>query len=181
MGEHPRFWVAFFIMLLAFAFFTVMSVWMTIQAHAEPMPSRPVVNITDDPGGNVGEYYRKYRAYSEAGTEIHFHGLCASACTLVFLEEFRVGIRACADEGAIFGFHQPFQMTADGKVTRTKSARRETRKLWALWLASLPTPLQKYLKSVRVPSASEGDEQNTMLVIPGIALLPRCPVSVAAS
>ncbi|MBZ9873064.1 hypothetical protein LB542_19645 [Mesorhizobium sp. BR1-1-9] len=178
MGENGRFWVAFGIMLLAFALATVMSVYMVTAAHAEP--GVQVVHITDDPGGSVGEYYRKYKALSDAGTEIHFHGMCASACTMVLFQEF-TGIRACADEGAIFGFHKPFQTKADGKVTRTKSARRETRKLWAMWLSALPDPLHRYLQGVRVPSATDGDETNTMLLIPGRILLPRCPVTVAAS
>jgi hypothetical protein len=178
VGEHPRFWVAFSILLLAFALFTIMSVWMTIQAHADPAPSRPVVNITDDPGGSVMEYYDKYRSYSQSGTEIHFHGMCASACTLVFLKEF-TGIKACADDGAIFGFHKPFQ-EINGKVIRTKSAVRDTRKLWDVWLRALPDPLRKYLQRVHVPSAAEGDEQNTMLILPGSALLPKCPMTVAA-
>lgn len=34
MGEHPRFWIAFGIMLLAFAVCTVMSVYMVTAAHA---------------------------------------------------------------------------------------------------------------------------------------------------
>jgi hypothetical protein len=178
VGENPRFWVAFSILLFAFALFTIMSVWMTVQAHAEPIPAPPIVNITDDPGGSVMEYYDKYRSYSQAGTEIHFHGMCASACTLVFLKEF-TGIKACADDGAIFGFHKPFQ-EINGKVIRTKSAVRDTRKLWDVWLRALPDPLRKYLQRVHVPSAAEGDEQNTMLILPGSALLPKCPMTVAA-
>jgi hypothetical protein len=149
-------------------------------AHAspEPAPAPSVIHITDDPGGNVAEYYRKYQALSNAGAEIHFHGICASACTLIFLKEF-TNIRACADDGAIFGFHKPFQ-EHDGKVVRTKSAIRDTRKLWDVWLRALPDPLRKYLQRVHVPSATEGDEQNTMLILPGSVLLPRCPVSEAS-
>jgi hypothetical protein len=178
VGENPRFWVAFSILLLAFALFTIMSVWMTVQAHADPLPAPPIVHVTDDPGGSVSEYYRKYAALNAAGSEIHFHGMCASACTMVLFTEF-TAIKACADEGAIFGFHKPFTQM-NGKVDRTKSARRATRKLWTAWLAELPLPLRSYLQRVRVPSATEGDEQNTMLVLPASMLLPRCPVSVAA-
>ncbi|MBZ9807711.1 hypothetical protein [Mesorhizobium sp. ESP-6-2] len=181
MGEHPRFWIAFGIMLLAFAFFTVMSVYIVTTAHAETElgPSAPpVVHITDDPGGNVAAYYRKYQALSNAGTEIHFHGICASACTMVLFKEF-TGIRACADEGAIFAFHKPFTQN-NGKIARSKSAKRETRKLWAMWLAALPDPLRKYLQGVHVPSATDGDEQNTLLLLPAGVLLPKCSVTVAA-
>lgn len=177
-----RFLLWFSVLLLALAFFTIMSVTMVIRAHAEPGEaapmSPPVVNITDDPGGSVMTYYQKYRSLNAAGAEIHFHGGCYSACTLVFLKEF-TNIHACADDGAIFGFHKPFQ-ERDGKVVRTKSAVRDTRKVWAMWLRALPDPLRKYLQRVRVPSAAEGDEQNVMLILPGSVLLPKCPMTVAA-
>jgi len=149
-------------------------------AHAspEPAPSPSVIHITDDPGGNVAEYYRKYQALSNAGAEIHFHGICASACTMVLFTEF-TGIKACADEGAVFAFHKPFA-EKDGKIMRSKKAVRETRKLWTMWLDELPQPLRRYLSNVHVPSAAEGDEQNTLLLLPGNVLLPRCPMTVAA-
>jgi hypothetical protein len=180
VGENPRFLVAFGLLLLALAMSAVVLVCLTIRAHAatEPMQSAPVVHITDDPGGNVAEYYRKYQALNASGAEIHFHGLCASSCTIVLFTSFNA-IRACADEGAIFGFHKPFAQQ-NGKVMRTKRAVRETRKLWAAWLEELPNPLRHYLQNARVPSAAEGDEQNTMLMLPASLLLPRCRVEVAA-
>lgn len=143
-----------------------------------PAPSAPVVHITDDPGGNVAVYFKKYQALNAAGAEIHFHGMCASACGMVLFQRFN-NLRACADEGAIFGFHKPFTQQ-NGKVDRTKSARRATRKLWASWLEELPNPLRRYLQGVRVPSATEGDETNTMLIIPASLLLPKCALTVAA-
>ncbi|RWI33391.1 MAG: hypothetical protein EOR13_17710 [Mesorhizobium sp.] len=183
MGEFSwRFLLWFSVLLLALVFFTVMSVTLTIRAHAEPSEgpplSPPIVHITDDPGGSVSEYYKRYKAYSDAGTEVHIHGMCASSCSILLFSSF-TGIRACADEGAIFGFHKPFTQQ-NGNVDRTKSARRATRKLWAAWLEELPNPLRRYLQGVRVPSATEGDEQNTMLIIPASLLLPRCATTVAA-
>lgn len=139
-GEHPRFWVAFSMLLVALALAMFMSVFLTVRAHAEPAPQ--VVHITDDPGGGVAVYYRKYQALSNARTEIHFHGMCASACTMVLFTEF-TGIKACAAEGAIFGFHKPFAMKPDGKVMRSKSAIRAARKIWTAWLQELPNPLRK--------------------------------------
>ena len=179
MGENPRFWIAFGTLLAALALAMFMSVFLTIRAHAEPTPARPIVHITDDPGGSIADYYRKYEALSNAGTEIHFHGICASACTMFLFTSF-TGIRACADEGATFAFHKPFAMKPDGKVMRTKAAIRASRKIWAAWLKELPNPLRKYLSLVRVPSAAEGDEMNTLLLIPGSLLLPKCPMTVAA-
>lgn len=176
MGEHSRFWFAFIVLVLAACMSAVMAVTMVIQAHAESGPQ--VVNISNDPGGSVGEYYRKYKALSDAGTEIHFHGLCASACTMVLFTEF-TGIKACADEDAIFAFHKPFA-PSNGKVLRSKRAVRESRKLWISWLEELPAPLRRYLQKARVPSATEGDEQNTLLLLPASLLLPKCPMTVAA-
>jgi hypothetical protein len=180
VGENPRFLVAFGLLLLALAMSVVMLVCLTIRADAatEPMQSAPVVHIIDDPGGNVAVYYKKYEALNAAGAEIHFHGLCASACTIVLFTSFNA-IRACADEGAIFGFHKPFTQQ-NGKVDRTKAARKATRLLWTAWLKELPNPLRGYLQKARVPSAAEGDETNTMLIIPASLLMPKCALTVAA-
>jgi hypothetical protein len=156
----------------------IFGIWGPAYASVDPHAGSPqVVHVTDDPGGSVGIYYQKYKALSDAGTEIHFHGICASACTIVLFTEF-TGIKACADEGAIFAFHKPFS-EKDGKVVRSKIAVRETRRLWSMWLEELPPQLRRYLKSVHVPSATEGDEQNTLLLLPASLLLPKCPVTVA--
>ncbi|TGV26321.1 hypothetical protein [Mesorhizobium sp. M4B.F.Ca.ET.143.01.1.1] len=180
MGEHPRFWVAFSILLASLALAMFMSVVLTIRAHAAPMPSPPIVHITNDGGGSVTEYYQRYKALSNAGTEIHFHGWCMSACTMFLFTEF-TGIKACADPGAMFGFHKPFQMKSDRKTAlRTKAAVRSARQIWSLYLESLPPLLRQYLKRVRVPSPTAGDETNTMLIIPAEMLLPRCSNTVAA-
>ncbi len=165
--------IAFVIAMLALA------IWGPAYASVDPNAGSPqIIHITDDPGGSVGGYYQKYKALSDAGTEIHFHGMCASACTIVLFTEF-TGIKACADEGAVFAFHKPFSEKR-GKVERSRRAVKETRKLWAMWLEQLPPQLRKYLQSARVPSATEGDEPNTLLLLPASLLLPKCAVSVAA-
>lgn len=178
-GERPRFWIAFGCLLAALALAMFMSVFLTIRAHAEPAPAPPIIHVTDDPGGSVMVYYERYKALNAARAEIHFHGGCFSSCTIILFVEF-TNIRACADEGAIFGFHKPFAMKPDGKVMRSKAAIRAARKIWAAWLKELPDPLRKYLTRVRVPSAAEGDEQNTMLVLPASLLLPKCQVAEAS-
>lgn len=180
-GESPRFWVAFGTLLLTLALCAVMLVVLTIRAHAMPAPplSPPIVHIENDGGGNVAEYYRKYKALSDAGAQIHFHGLCASACTFVLFTEF-TGIKACADPGTLFGFHKPFQLKPDKTVLRTKAAVKSARQIWAMTLESLPPGLRKYLRRVHVPSPTAGDEPNTMLILPAELLLPKCPLTVAA-
>lgn len=178
MGESRAFWVWFCVLILAACLFAFMSVTMAIQAHAEVGPLQ-IVRITDDPGGSVGDYYRKYKAYSDAGTEIHFHGICASACTMVLFKEF-TGIKACADEGVVFAFHKPFGTSPDGSILRSKAEIKASRIIWKMWLASLPDGLHRYLQRSHVPSVYEGAEQNTLLLIPGKYLMPKCPVEVAS-
>ncbi|RUW04063.1 hypothetical protein [Mesorhizobium sp. M1A.F.Ca.IN.020.04.1.1] len=180
MGENPRFWVAFSILLATLALATFMTVFLTIQAHAEIEPQRPlqVIDIQNDGGGSVMTYYKNYKRLSDEGAIIRYRGMCASSCTLVLLKEF-TGIKACAaDAGAFFAFHKPF-ILQDGKVVRTKSAARGARKLWSMWLKSLPDGLHRYLQKAKVPSAAEGDEPNTMLFLPANLLLPKCPTVAA--
>src|SRR5256885_1384293 len=111
MGEHPRFWVAFGMLLLAFALSTVMSVYLVTAAHATVDPhagSLQVIDIQDDPGGNVKAFYDHFAELSKQGAIVRLHGYCASACTLILLREF-TGIKACAaDADAVFAFHKPF-------------------------------------------------------------------------
>lgn len=56
MGEKSRFWIAFSILLLAFAVFTVMSVWMTVEAHAQAQPAcMPYPDLTKTLADAYGE------------------------------------------------------------------------------------------------------------------------------
>lgn len=175
-----RFVVWFCVLLLALVFFTIMSVTMTIRAHAGVGPAASsVIYIDDDHGGNVGEYYRKYEILAVAGAELHFKNGCYSACTFAIFKEFH-NLRLCAESGAVFGFHKPFQMTPDKKVVKTKQARKEAMQIWELQLNSYPDVVAKYLRSVRVPSPTDGDEANVMLLLPADLLMPRCPLTVAA-
>lgn len=148
-------------------------------APSTPAPAAPVVHITDDPGGRVADYYRKYQALNAAGAEVHFHGLCMSACTMILFKEFK-DIRACADEGTTFGFHKPFGTSPDGTILRSKAEVKASRIIWKMWLASLPDGLHRYLQRSHVPSVYEGAEQNTLLLIPGKYLMPKCPVAEAS-
>jgi hypothetical protein len=61
------------------------------------------VRITDDQGGNIGEYWSRYTALRDAGEQIIIDGNCSSACTMV------LGIipheRICVTPNAVLGFH----------------------------------------------------------------------------
>jgi hypothetical protein len=61
------------------------------------------IRVTNDPGGEVSAYVRKYQALRAAGEHIAIDGPCLSACTLF------TGIiprdHVCVTERAALGFH----------------------------------------------------------------------------
>lgn len=171
MGERPGFWIAFFTLLAALSLGVVMLVCTVIGAHASTGPQ--VIDIQDDPGGNVGEYYKRYNGISKAGAVVRIHGYCASACTLILLREF-TGIKACAvDEQVVFAFHKPFEIHGN-KIVKSKKLIRTTRAIWADMLAHFPYDVYRLLKDARIPSATEGDSPDDMFVVPAIFFLPKC-------
>jgi hypothetical protein len=68
-----------------------------------PQTAAAAVRITDDRGGNIGQYWSRYTALRDAGERIIIDGTCSSACTLV------LGIvprdRICVTQNAVLGFH----------------------------------------------------------------------------
>jgi len=176
-GERPSFWVSIGVMLLALSCLVVMFVYSITAAHAaiDPAETSPrIIDIQNDPGGNVAEYYNNFKKLSEAGTIVRLHGYCASACTLVLLREY-TGIKACAaDENAIFAFHKPYMFDKRGKIVHTKASIRTARAMWAEMLAHFPYDVWNLLKDARIPSASEGDSQDDLFTVPVIFFLPKC-------
>lgn len=175
MDENPRFWVVFSILCAAIALCAVMSLYMVTAAHASTGPVAPqIIDVQDDPGGNVLKYYKNYQELSKQGAIIRLHGFCASACALVLLREY-TGIKACAaDERAFFAFHKPFAFDKSKKILKTKAAIRVSRAMWAEMLADFPYDVYNLLKDARIPSASEGDSPNDLFVVPAIFFVPKC-------
>lgn len=176
MGENPRFWVVFSLWFAAIAVGCVMLLYHVTAAHAatEPTPTVPqVIDIQNDPGGDMMERYKAYQEISKEGTVIRLHGYCASACTLVLLREF-TGIKACATTDAIFAFHKPYMLDKRQKIVKTKKAIRDTRAVWAQWMAHFPYDVYNLLKDARIPSVTEGDSQNDMFIVPAIFFVPAC-------
>jgi hypothetical protein len=177
MGETPRFWVAFGILLSALALSAVMLVILTINAHAATEPAQAIVDINNSPGGNLKEFYQNYKKLSDEHTVVRLHGYCASACTLLLLREF-TGIKACAaDERAIFAFHKPFTFDAHHNIVKTKTAARVSRAMWAEMLADFPYDVYNLLKDARIPSASEGADPSDLFVVPAFFFVPKCEVA----
>ena len=166
--------------------FVLIAVWLALvatliyshPAHAAVDPragsSPQVIDIQDSPGGNVAEFYTNYQKLSKEGAVIRLHGYCASACTLVLLREF-TGIKACAvDQDVVFAFHKPFALDKHHHPVKTKASVRVAREMWAAMLAAMPYDVYMLLKDARIPSASEGDSENDVFVVPAIFFLPRC-------
>ena len=70
---------------------------------AAPSTASAEVRITNDPGGEVSSYVRKYEQLRNSGDRVVVDGPCLSACTLL------LGIiphdRICVTQQAVFGFH----------------------------------------------------------------------------
>lgn len=147
-------------------------VYAAVDPHEGSTPQ--VIDLKDDPGGNVKTYYEHFSELSRQGAIIRLHGYCASACTLVLLREL-TGIKACAAEpDAVFAFHKPYAFDKRQRILKTKAAIRISRAMWAAMLAAMPYDVWNLLKDARIPSSSEGDSPNDVFVVPAIFFLPRC-------
>ncbi len=158
--------------LAAVAFYALLG---PANAAIDPGESLPhIIDLQNDPGGNVAEYYNNFKKLSKQGTIVRLHGYCASACTLVLLREY-TGIKACAaDENAIFAFHKPFMFDTHHKIVKTKKTIKETRALWEQMLVSFPYDVYQVLKDARIPSATEGDSPNDLFTVPAFFFVPKC-------
>jgi hypothetical protein len=89
--------------LAAVAIPLLLSVWSASAA----------VRITDDRGGQIGEYLSKYHALREKGDRVEIDGTCASACTML------LGViprnRICVTPRAVLAFHSAWTPTSEGE------------------------------------------------------------------
>jgi hypothetical protein len=71
------------------------------------------VRITDDGGGQIGEYLTKYHALRKNGDRVEIDGTCASACTML------LGViprnRICITPHAVLAFHSAWTPTSEGE------------------------------------------------------------------
>ena len=86
-------------------------------------PTLATVRITDDRGGQIGEYLSKYHALRENGDRVEIDGTCASACTML------LGViprnRICVTPRAVLAFHSAWTPTSGGPCI-TRPAVRAT-------------------------------------------------------
>src|ERR1700681_3097596 len=71
------------------------------------------VRISDDRGGQIGAYLKKYHALRENGERVMIDGTCASACTML------LGViprnRICVTPRAVLAFHSAWNPTSEGE------------------------------------------------------------------
>jgi len=94
------------------------------------------VRITDDHGGNIGEYWSRYTALRDFGEQIVIDGKCSSACTMV------LGIvphdRICVTANAVLGFHAAWRPGFLGIPVINQPA---TQALWNMY----PIPIRQWI------------------------------------
>jgi hypothetical protein len=93
-----------------------------MTSGAAPNPAATTVRITDDRGGNIGEYWSRFTALRDAKEQIIIDGICSSACTMV------LGIvprdRICVTENATLGFHAAYRQGFLGSRVVNEPATR---------------------------------------------------------
>jgi hypothetical protein len=71
------------------------------------------VRISDDRGGQIGDYLDKYHALRESGDRVEIDGTCASACTML------LGViprnRICVTPRAVLAIHSAWTPTSEGE------------------------------------------------------------------
>jgi hypothetical protein len=75
------------------------------------------VRISDDRGGQIGDYLARYQALRENGDRVMIDGTCASACTML------LGLiprnRICVTPRAVLAFHSAWTPTSEGEQIST--------------------------------------------------------------
>jgi hypothetical protein len=93
------------------------------QWNFDPQSWSESVRISNDDGGEVEVYEKKYRKWRDAGTRIVIDGDCISACTLL------LGLiprdRVCVTERADLGFHSVIVPNEKGRFVHSESDTRE--------------------------------------------------------
>jgi hypothetical protein len=101
---------------------------------AAVVPAAATVRISEDRGGQIGQYLQTFALLRASGERVVIDGNCLSACTLV------LGIiprnRICATNRARFGFHAAWMPGEDGRPVTSPMG---TQALWRIYPASVRT------------------------------------------
>lgn len=94
------------------------------------------VRISDDPGGQIGNYLAKFRAIRLSGERVEIDGVCASACTMLLGTIPRN--RICVTPRAVLEFHSAWDPTPFGEETASQAGNR------ILW-STYPSQVRKWI------------------------------------
>jgi len=119
------------------------------------------VRISDDRGGQIGDYLNKYHALRENGDRVTIDGTCASACTML------LGViprsRICVTPRAVLAFHSAWTPSSEGE--QISSAGN-----YYLW-SNYPPVVRKWI-------IRHGGLHARIIYLSGpelAAMYPRCP------
>ncbi|HVZ54041.1 MAG TPA: hypothetical protein VG986_18875 [Pseudolabrys sp.] len=95
-------------------------------------PASATMYISEDRGGQIGQYLQNFAAVRSSGERVVVDGNCLSACTLL------LGVvphnRVCATGRARFGFHAAWMPDAMGRPVTSSMG---TQALWRVYPASV--------------------------------------------
>ncbi|HZD90223.1 MAG TPA: hypothetical protein VE224_09000 [Pseudolabrys sp.] len=92
------------------------------------MPASATMRISEDRGGQIGQYLRAYSVLRSSGEHVVIDGDCLSACTLILGMIPRD--RICATPRAVLGFHAAWMPGRDGQPVTSMPGTRE---LWKVY------------------------------------------------
>lgn len=94
------------------------------------------MRISEDRGGQIGQYLQAFALLRASGEKVVIDGNCLSACTLVLGIVPRA--RICATDRARLGFHAAWMPDADG---RPVTSAMGTQALWRIY----PPAVRKWI------------------------------------
>ncbi len=81
---------------------------------AAAVPANSTVDVSNDPGGFMGQHDTRWRSRAAKGVNVRISGLCASACTILLHHIPRDKI--CVTSGARIGFHTASQFSGTDQL-----------------------------------------------------------------
>lgn len=94
------------------------------------------VRITDDLGGQIGDYLARFRALRLSGERVEIDGTCASACTMLLGTIPRN--RICVTPRAVLEFHSAWNPSPFGGETASEAGNQ------ILW-STYPSQVRKWI------------------------------------
>jgi hypothetical protein len=88
---------------LGFSMRRLLAACLVFVAAAVVPASAQTIDVSNDPGGFIGQYDTRWRSRAARGVSVRISGMCASACTILLHHIPREKI--CVTPAARIGFH----------------------------------------------------------------------------